>query len=237
MQMDNIKKVMTDMGIPESMYKVSMFSHPKIEEKYGEINLVQIPLKNPSGTDLFVIPGYSFRSFTSMFGKMKEGMKYFESKYRNLYMINFGDKVKKDTTTMLSEGMTEEESYVKQDFYREDLAKTLDKCIRNPELNLTNFTLVGKSAGGGVSIFLAGMNKEVKKLLFCCPGITNRGTPLAARPELEIHMGWNIDDDTVEYNINKEIMEQLTKQGNTVRFHGYQKGGHEINSLFIEDVL
>jgi hypothetical protein len=52
------------------------------------------------------------------------------------------------------------------------------------------------------------MNKEVKRFLFCCPGITNRGTPLANRPELEIDLGWNVDDDDIEYNV-KHVKKDL----------------------------
>jgi len=235
-QIEEIKTVLNGLGFSESSYKVSMFNHDKILEKYGEINLLQIPLKNSSGTDLLVIPGYSFNSFTTMFTKMVEGMKFFENKFRNLYMINFGYKIKADSKEV-GKGLPQEETFKLNDDFREDLAKILDKCIRSPEVNLTNFTLLGKSAGAGVSVFLAGMNKEVKRFLFCCPGITNRGTPLANRPELEIDIGWNVDDDDIEYNVNKEIMEQLTKQGNKAKFHGYQSGGHELNVQFLEDMF
>jgi hypothetical protein len=235
-QIEDIKKVLSGLGFSESSYNVSIFNHDKIQEKYGEINLLQVPLKNSSGTDLLVFPGYSFNSFTTMFTKLVEGMKFFENKFRCLYMINFGDKVKADSKEV-GKGLPESEAFILNDNFKEELVKVLDKCMRSPEVNLTNFTVLGKSAGGGVSVFFAGINKEVKRLLFCCPGITNKGTPLAGRPELEIDIGWNIDDDNIEYNINKDIMEQLTKQGNKAKFHGYQSGGHELNVQFLEDVF
>ncbi len=231
-QMDNIKKLFDSLSIDSSKYEISMFSHPKLEDKYGEINLVKLKL-NDEGSDLFVIPGYSFKSFTTMFGQLHKGMEYL-SKYRNLYMINWGDTIKA-LSQKVSDGMSQEKAYIVNDDFRAELASLVDKLIRSPDLNLKGFTLLGKSAGGGVSIFLAGLNPDVKKLLLCCPGITNRGTPLASRPELEIHLAWNKDDDVIDFAIHDEIVKQLNEQGNRLLFHSYETGGHELNVEFLKE--
>ena len=60
---------------PELVSEISIqtFVHPKIDEKYGEINLTTIPLNNSEGMPLLVIPGYSFKSFKTMLGKIRDG--------------------------------------------------------------------------------------------------------------------------------------------------------------------
>ena len=233
-QMQAIKDLMLSLKINESNYKISMFSNEKVEDKYGEINLLKMPLKNKDGMDLLVIPGLSFKSFTTMLTKLVEGMPFIENKYRNLYMINWGDKLKALSQSVL-EGVPKERNYIVQDEFREQLAALIDKFTRSPDMNLRNFTLLGKSAGGGVSFFLAGLNPEVKVFMVCCPGITNRGSVVAVRPELEIHLAWNKDDDIIPYSVHEEIITQLESQGNQVMYHEYEKGGHELNVKFLEE--
>jgi hypothetical protein len=68
-QMQSIKDLLSSLKVNESNYKISMFSNEKVEEKYGEIDLLKMPLKNKDGMDLLVIPGLSFKSFTTMLTK------------------------------------------------------------------------------------------------------------------------------------------------------------------------
>jgi predicted esterase len=184
--------------------------------------------------DLLVIPGYSFKSFTTMLTKLIEGMEFIKNKYKNIYMINWGDKVKASTLT-LGDGLPQDQKYIKQDEFRGKLAEVVDKLIRSLDMNLHNFTLLGKSAGAGVSFYLAAINTEVKVLMACCPGITNRGAVVANRLDLKIHLMWNKDDDVILYPIHEEIMAQLQGQGNDVTFYSYDDGGHELNVKFLED--
>jgi len=233
-QMQAIKDLLTKLKVDDAKYNIAMFSSPQLEEQYGEINLLKIPLNNKEGMDLLVIPGYSFRSFSTMLTTIIEGMSFIENKYRNIYMINWGDKVK-EISQHAGEGLPEDQKFIKQDEFRQKLATVVDKLIRSQDLTLQNFTILAKSAGGGVSFFLAAINSEVKVFLVCCPGITNRGAVLASRKDLEIHLAWNKDDDFIKYEIHAEIMEQLHSQGNTVTFHSYEVGGHELNIKFLED--
>ena len=76
---------------------IQVYAYPKIEEKYGEINLTTIPLNNPRGMPLLVMPGYSIDSFKSMLEVIAKGFKFLENKYSAIYMINWGEKIKKDS--------------------------------------------------------------------------------------------------------------------------------------------
>ena len=233
-QMQAIKDLLTTLKVDDTKYHIVMFSSQQLEDQYGEINLLKISLSNKDGMDLLVIPGYSFKSFTTMLTKLIEGMEFIKNKYKNIYMINWGDKVKASTLT-LGDGLPQDQKYIKQDEFRGKLAEVVDKLIRSLDMNLHNFTLLGKSAGAGVSFYLAAINTEVKVLMACCPGITNRGAVVANRLDLKIHLMWNKDDDVILYPIHEEIMAQLQGQGNDVTFYSYDDGGHELNVKFLED--
>jgi len=225
---------------------IQAFYHPKIEEKFGEINLTTIPLKNPRGMPLLVIPGYSFKSFKTMLGKIAEGFEFLENKYSVIHMINWGEKVKKDTS-VTDPTLTEEQTFAKNEEYRIELAKLMNKCISSPDLNLKNFAILGKSAGGGVSCHIASMNLEVKKLFICCPGTNSRGSTLVANPELEIYIAWNTNDEKLTCEVLKEFVAQLSAQGSNFKSFLYDLGppmpvtketpsGHELNVDFLRDI-
>lgn len=235
-QMEEIKKTVEALGIPEKYeYSISRFSHPKIDEKYGEMNLLTIKLKNPDGHPLLMIPGYSFNSFKTMLEKLFEAISSVENKYSVLYAVNWGETIKAITKD-LGTGLPDAEKFVKQDEFREEIAYVLDKCIRSPELDLKNFTVLSKSAGGGVSFFLAGINPEIKTLLVCCPGSNSRGKAVADRKELVIKLAWNKDDNILPFEMYTEFMKQLESQGNNVKFFEYPTGEHELNPNFLRDV-
>ena len=232
--MQAIKDLLTSLKVDDTKYNIAMFSSPQLEDQYGEINLLKISLNNKDGMDLLVIPGYSFKSFTTMLTKLIEGMEFIENKYKNIYMINWGDTVKALSQSILVD-VPKDQNFIKQDEFRVKLADIVDKLIRSPDMNLHNFTLLGKSAGGGVSFSLAAINTEVKVLMACCPGITNRGAVVSNRLDLKIHLMWNKDDDVILYPIHEEIMTQLQGQGNDVTFYSYDDGGHELNVKFLEE--
>ena len=222
---------------------IQAFAHPKIEEKYGEINLTTIPLNNPSGMPLFVIPGYSFTSFETMLGKIAEGFEFLKNKYSVIHMINWGEKIKKDTS-VTDPALTEAQTFAKNEEYRMDLAKLMNKCINSPDLNLKNFAILAKSAGGGVACHIAGVNLEVKKLFVCCPGTNSRGSTLVGNPDLEIYIAWNTNDEKLTCEVLKEFVAQLSKQGSKFKSFLYDLGpptkdgpsGHELNVDFLRDI-
>jgi hypothetical protein len=216
-----------------SKYKIDMFKSPKLEDKYGEINLLKVAL-NDDGMDLLLIPGYGINSYKTMLTKIYEGMKFIKNKYRNIYMINWGEKVKA-LSKSISEGLQGDEKYNKEDEFKEEVAKILDKLIRSSDMNLRNFTVLGKSAGGGIAFFLAGINSEVKVLMACCPGIHNNGTVVANRLDLKIYLMRNDDDNEIPLNKHEKLIIQLQNQGNNITRYNYKDGGHELNVKFLED--
>jgi hypothetical protein len=248
-QTNKIEKYLIDLNV-DIEYNIAMFSSPKLDFKWGEINWTKISLKNYTGPlrdgpDLVVIPGFGINSHNKMLKILIEG-KEFLTKNRNIYIINFGETISTLSKTC-SEGLKGDAKYEKEDEFKREVSEILDKLIRGPDINLSNFTVLAKSAGGGIAFFLAGINPEVKVLMAACPGFHNNGTVVKDRKDLKIYIMWNMDDEYLNYNEEKnedgtikkskriEIMKQLELQGNDVTFYSYDDGGHELNVKFLED--
>ena len=144
--------------------------------------------------------------------------------------------------------MTKEQTYAKNEEYRIELAKLMNKYINSSDLNLKNFAILAKSAGGGVACHIAGVNLEVKKLFMCCPGTNSRGSTLVGNPDLEIYIAWNTNDEKLTCEFLKEFVAQMSKQGSKFKSFLYELGlppevvtketpsGHELNVDFLRDI-
>lgn len=202
-------------------YELLSVSHPKIEENYGTICIVKVNLDSKDNKPLLIVPGYSNDSFESGFNIVLSGLEHLKKKYSVLYMLCWGSTIKKLSKDYISEE------------FRGKLAVVLDKIIRSPELDLTNLTILAKSAGAGVCIPVTSMNTEVKSLFIACPAINSYGELLANRKDLPIKLCWNKDDDKISYSESEKFINDFKKQGNKYKFFSYEKGGHEFNEKFI----
>jgi hypothetical protein len=220
-----------------NIYSILTVSHPTIEEQYGAITLVKVILNNKENKSLVIIPGYSDKSFMSGFEKLMDGFESYKDKYSFMYAVYWGATVKTVTDNYSkSAGDNQEEQYKLNEEIRIKLAIVLDKILRSPDLELTNITLFGKSAGGGVSIHIASMNTEVKYLYISCPGTNNYGEALKHQKKLPIKLAWNEDDDKIEYNESQKFIEVFEKNKNDFKFYSYKTGSHEFNPLFIQEL-
>jgi hypothetical protein len=219
------------------IYSILIVSHPTIEEQYGAITLVKVILNNKEDKPLVIIPGYSDKSFMSGFDKLMDGFDSYKNKYSVMYAVCWGPTVKTVTDEYSkSAGDNKEEQYKLNEEIRIKLAIVLDKILRSPDLELTNITLFGKSAGGGVSIHIASMNPEVKYLYISCPGTNNYGEALKHQKKLPIKLAWNEDDDKLEYTDSQKFIKVFEKNKNNFNFYSYETGGHEFNPLFIQEL-
>jgi hypothetical protein len=219
------------------IYTIKTVSHPKIEEQFGTISIVKVTLNNKENKPLVIIPGYSDKSFMSGFDKLINGFNSYKDKYSVMYAVCWGSTVKTVTDNYSnSAGNNQEKQYELNEEIRITLATILDKILRSPDMELTNITLFGKSAGGGVSIHIAAMNPEVKYLYISCPGTNNYGEALKGKKELPIKLAWNKDDDKLEYTESQKFIEVFETNKNNFTFYSYETGGHEFNSSFIEEL-
>jgi hypothetical protein len=219
------------------IYEIKTVSHPKIEEQFGTISIVKVTLNNEENKPLVIIPGYSDKSFMSGFDILMDGFESYKDKYSVMYAVCWGSTVKTVTDNYSkSAGDNQEKQYELNEEIRIILAKILDKILRSPDMELTNITLFGKSAGGGVSIHIAAMNPEVKYLYISCPGTNNYGEALKDKKELPIKLAWNEDDDKLDYTESQKFIEVFEKNKNNFTFYSYETGAHEFNPLFIQEL-
>jgi len=234
-------------------YTIYNITEPTLNEKYGIINIIKIILDNKGKNNLVVVPGYSLNSTITIFEKILEGFDYIKDAFNAIYIINWGNTLvlcTKDTTKSfalrntikeLSENITKgltdmDEIYLINENFRIDLAIVLDKIIR--KINIINITLLGKSAGGGISIYLAEKDvSNIKQLLLCCPATINGGKPLKDRRDLQIKLSWNEDDNKIPFQTYMKFEEDFKKQKNKYKIYLYKTGGHELNAMFLKDIF
>lgn len=217
-------------------YEILTVSHPEIENEYGVISIVKVKLDFPENKPLVVIPGYSTDSFESGFNILMQGFDHIKEKYSEMYAFCWGSTIKKLTKDYSAHEKDEAKAFVLNEEIRIKLAHVLDKILRSPDMKLTNVTILGKSAGAGVSIHIASINPEIKFLYIACPGTNGRGKTLKDKKDLPIKLMWNKDDDKLPFDISKEFIEDFEKQGNNYSFYEYKNGGHEFNIEFIKEL-
>lgn len=230
---DYLDKCQNDYNIDDYEVNIYNIEEPTLLKKYGTIKVVKIKLSGEGGP-LVVIPGYSFKSFCSMIQKVFKGFEYIKNKYSEFYMISWSPEIKELSQEIIKGVEDIPTQYRINEQFRVEMAHIVDKIFRSPPMDFKNFTLMGKSAGGGVSIYIASMNEAVKTLMLCCPGISEKGRPLANRLDLDIHLSWNEDDEVIPYKVSEELIEDFQRQGNNYRFYSYPTGGHELNVEFLK---
>lgn len=218
-------------------YRILTASEPKIEKQFGTITFIECKLDKEETKPLVIIPGYSDKSFLSGFDKLMDEFDSYKDKYSIMYVVCWGSTVKNVTDEYSkSAGNNKEEQYKLNEEIRIKLADVLNKILKSSDMALTNITLFGKSAGGGVSIHVAAMNPEVKYLYISCPGTNNFGRALINKKELPIKLAWNKDDDKLPYSESQQFIEVFKTNQNDFTFYLYETGGHEFNPLFIQEL-
>jgi len=211
--------------------KYNNFINYTINE-YDNIKLIKLVLNNGNNKPLILIPGYSFSSFSTMFLTINNNFEIIKNKYNILYFIFFDDKIKKESTKII-EGISDiKEQYKINEKFRVNLANEINIIIKKNKIN--NFTLLGKSAGGGIAVYIAKKNKQVTNLFLICPGMLKSNSKL--NNKIKIILSWNIDDDKIPYVKSLEFIKNFIKNKNNFIFLSFQSGGHELNEKFFQSL-
>ena len=206
-----------------------------LNENYGIINILQIDTHVNSDKILFVIPGYSFKSFSKMTSILLD--KIYNKKYKTIYIINWGDTIKKISEDITKDILDENEKYKINELFREKMANILNKILRSEDMDLkdTKYSLLGKSAGGGIALYIAALNKSVNKLYLCAPATITNGSMIIERDDLYIKISWNKDDNIIHPDNIDKFISNFTIKNNYKSFL-YDEGGHELNPLFVKEL-
>lgn len=207
------------------------FSNFQIIE-YDKMKLVKIIISN-NNKPLVIIPPYSFDGFTKIMKTISDNFDIIKKKYNIIYAIVWNDEIKKESQKIIN-GITDvKEQYIINEKFRVMLADLANKIIKTNKIN--KFTLLGKSAGGGVAIYISKKNKQVKNLFLICPAIMK--SSLKLNKEIKIILSWNRDDDKIPYEKSLPLIKNYVNNKNNFMFLSYDIGGHELHDNFFKTIL
>jgi len=229
---------------PFLQFKVYDIMEPTLNHKYGTISIVKIISTENTNEPLVVIPGYSFKSFNTMCDKLLEGINIIKDTFSVIYFINWGETIKQKSIDCTKGIVDEREQFEINERFREEMAIVLDKILRSKDMHFIeegqSFSLLGKSAGGGISIYIASMNMYVDRLFLCAPATITGGSLLKDRTSkkhpLDILLSWNKDDKMIPYQKHEQFVSDFEEQGNIYSMFLYEEGGHELNVNFLMEL-
>ena len=207
--------------------KFKNFQNFKIDE-INKVQFITISVSKSDNTNpLVIIPPYSFDGFAKIMTTIDNNFDIIKKKYNIIYVIYWGDEIKKKSIT---QNITNnDEKYKINEKFRITLANTANKIIN--KYKITSFTLLGKSAGGGISIHIAKKNKQVKFLFLVCLAIS---TIVKLNKTIKIILSWNRDDDKIPYEESLPLINNYIKNKNNFNFLSYETGGHELHEDFFK---
>jgi hypothetical protein len=228
--MTDIKEFIEKCGFEsqKNEYIIYKFEEPILNKKYGLIRVLSIKLNKTEGIPIIVIPGYSHKSFCTMLKIILEGFDNIKDKYSQLLIFQWSPEIKEISEKLIEDVKDVNIKYEINEKYRTELANLLDKILRSPDIQLNNFDLMGKSAGGGVAAYIAQMNNSVNKLILISPGSISHGENLKDFRN-KIILSWNEDDTIIQKDEIEQYIENFKKNNNKYKYYSFENGGHEIN--------
>ena len=216
--------------------KFKNFQNFKIDE-INKVQFITISVSKSDNTNpLVIIPPYSFDGFAKIMTTIDNNFDIIKKKYNIIYAIYWGDEIKRksiEISTILNKNCKNitnvDEKYKINEKFRITLANTANKIIN--KYKITSFTLLGKSAGGGISIHIAKKNKQVMFLFLVCPAIS---TIVKLNKTIKIILSWNRDDDKIPYEESLPLINNYIKNKNDFNFLSYETGGHELHDDFFK---
>jgi len=195
--------------------------------------------------ELIIIPGFSDSSYTRNYQTLFEfyDQKLNVKKWKRVHLIKFKDNVKnlqdsffnRDTKPeTIIDGRLENRLYEK---LAELLLQQLDQRIK--------YTILSKSAGCGVGIYLYKFLNKDNRLFLFAPGVKYidfdiRKLQHFIRNESNVVVGWNVEDTKVKMSEIWPILSQLLPKTHVLTynkdFNSTIDTQHEINSKFIEQI-
>jgi hypothetical protein len=200
--------------------------------KYDKMKLIKITIST-NNKPLVIIPPYSFDGFTKIMDTINNNFDIIKKKYNIIYVIVWNDEIKKESQKITSGISDIKQQYIINEKYRVMLADLANKIIKTNKIN--KFTLLGKSAGGGVAIYIAKKNKQVTNLFLICPAILK--TTIKLNKEIRIILSWNRDDDKIPYEKSSPLIKNYINNKNNFMFVSYETGGHELHEDFFKSII
>jgi hypothetical protein len=226
------KKHINGGGLTEYM----MESIEKIDD--NDITIEEIIEGDKSKSqNLIIIPGFSDASYISNYKTLLE---WYDTKlninnYNKIIFIKFSKKIKDLSVEIFRDGKIIDGNL--ENYIYNKSAEIINDKIKKLKLG-GKIIILGKSAGGGVALYLT-TKMKTKHLFLFAPGVKyiNMDEKIILKDVL-ISIGWNSDDNKVKYDI---IWPELRQKIDPINNNIYEKNikeeidtRHEINTKFIE---
>lgn len=195
---------------------------------------------------LIVIPGFSNDSFTRNYNTLfkRPEIKLKKSSFEKIILIRFNPQIREFHQKLFKEFEQKYHGFVENKLYK-NLSKNIFKNLnkKNYLNSHQNIVIIGKSAGGGVALYLSLLIKEqLNKLFLFAPGIKYIDQDSDIKLDSiksKITIGWNNEDTKVKYESIKPVLDnfglQVTKYNQDSTIHDLiDDTQHEINTLFIK---
>jgi predicted esterase len=198
---------------------------------YDKIKLIKIIISN-NNKPLVIIPPYSFNGFQKIMITLNNNFDIIQKKYNIIYALCWDDNIKKESQKRI-DGITDvQKQYKINEIFRSEMATIANNILKIQKIK--NFTLLGKSAGGGVAIYITKKNKQVNNLFLIAPGILK--TNIKLNKDIRIILSWSIDDDIIPYEKSLALIKNYIKNKNNFMFISFQDGGHELHENFFKSI-
>ncbi len=220
----------------KGLFQIGGSKIDNIKESSVSINIIEGASK--SDIELIIIPGFSTSSYDRNYKTLFEyyDIKLDIKKFNKIHLVKFQDDEEFSIRTLHGE-LLKEDVNLENKLY-EKLAE-----IINNKLKPATYTILAKSAGGGVAIYLSELiPKQIKKLLLFAPGVgyINNDLETLTLKESKIIVGWNKEDTKVHIGTILPILQELLPNTEVLLYTKDIKDDvdtqHEINSKFIENV-
>lgn len=205
----------------------------KLKERYGNFSMI---VKKLSGDEtkpnLVVLPGFSKKSFCNTSKKILTNIDKIRSLFNSVYIICFGTEIKEmqnescnKRDEICKKYHIDQKPYINNEKFSEiyqfeeqlldDISQIIDKILR--ALEIKNVYILGKCAGGGVSIRTILKSDIYKGLLLAVPGSPTNVEKLKDLEDeklknLKFRFVWNIHDKFNYHWKNPEEYEEKLKK-------------------------
>ena len=212
------------------------------------LNIVHCSL-NTNGKSIVVLPGFSKKSICWTIGRMNQFRQILKEKgYKDVYIFDFQNV--KPLMKKHSEALKDQIFY---NNFIKNIAKIVDKIIRGIILkNNEMISVIGRSAGGGVSIFLYELEtcNYIDGLNLAAPGYDPNGLNekflnKAKEKQLNVRLSHHIDDQKVPAseinNMNEKLQNINLNNYKFIRIENKEltreAQQHRIHNELIEDMV
>lgn len=215
-----------------------------------EIKVAHHDFKNSNDRNLVFLGGFSTKSFNTSMQIITNKLDKLGNKFGSIYGICL-DAFKNSQTEACKHYSERVEDckdrdnnvYDNESNLNKDIASIVNNIVDN--LKLKKISLLGKCAGGGVSIFTACSGKY-DALYLAVPGNPKAAKPLLEMSkeklnEMEFIFSWN-EDDEFKFNWGKStdeknVYDTIMKEQKNYKSFLFKQGGHDVSLEFIDKII